>query len=188
VQHKREKIMIILRKNKGFNFLLGISLVVFFPLGFSIFIFLKIVYTKRYYKSVMGNELIYTYDTLHKSLNRAYYIEDLRYRDDFISFYENFRKGDEAYAPFPLKQLPFNKKIFKIAALDSSVIEVVDFDTLCWGYIHGYVHKGSVTSTLPQKAMSDNWALTQDYLMASNPPVKETRRSDYGIQCECVKR
>jgi hypothetical protein len=154
----------------------------------------KKILAMRYYDQVKNNVEAYCYDTLRNTLNNAYYITDLKFKDALINHYLLVVKRKNPPIEFPIKFMPYEKKIFILGNVepDSMLFEFVDFDTTCMGYVHGYIHRFTLSPQLPSyKLIEDHnkfvndYKKTTDYIIRSKSYKFRTRISEYGIQCGC---
>jgi hypothetical protein len=154
---------------------------------------IKRSYAKYYYNKIKNNAKVYCYDTTRNTLNDAYYIENLGYKKEYISFYEQELKGNDIGISFPIKMLSPKEPFFIVDFVsDPTLVKIADFDTTCWGYFECYVYKSILSAKPPSKEMieaydifTEKYKATNEYKMNARSYKSENRISDYGIQCPC---
>jgi hypothetical protein len=163
------------------------------PLWYTV-IKIKRTVSERYFNEVKKNPRVFCFDTLGNTLNNAYYIDDVLYKDAFVKYYNESINGANVAFSFPIKTMTYKKPLILLDYLppDSALVKVVDFDTICWGYIEGYVHRISVSNRPPSaeriKEKDDfikEYTQTDEYKMRSKSYKPGNRISKYGIQCSC---
>lgn len=177
-----------MKKYKLFFKILCTIMLVFFGVMYG-YIYYAQNTAKNYYARAMAiNERVYVYETYSKALNPVLYIEDLTDSSALISYYKKQENGVETPLYFPIKfmTLTLTKPIFKLGKVGENLIEVVDIDTACWGYIKGYVYMGTVHGELPNDSLIKDYREFIQHEMQSAKSEK-SQSSPYGWYCKCKK-
>lgn len=149
---------------------------------------------KKYFNEIKEKPYVFCYDTLGNTLNNAYYIDDVKYKEPFVKYYNERINGVHVPLSFPIKMITYKKPLILLNYLppDSTLVKVVDFDTICWGYIEGYVHRISVNNKPPSSELTGQhddfikkYQQSDEHKMHYNSYKQENRISEYGIQCSC---
>ena len=147
---------------------------------------------KTYYGEIKDNPRVYCYDTTFGALNPAYYITDLKHKEDLIQVYDSTAVSKLMPIKFPIRFMPHRKEVILIGYMDadSTIAEVVAFNTDCWGYVHGYIDTYTMHLRPPSKRKRDEDDARR--MEQEKDPVyqreKETnyhlKHSPYGLQCD----
>lgn len=88
------------------------------------------VYNELYHEKVHKSPRAFAYETFRGPVNSAFIIEDLKYKNELISFYDSIEKypSSNPIFNFPLKTLPQNDSIYVLGySEDSSLVEIVSY-------------------------------------------------------------
>jgi hypothetical protein len=124
---------------------------------------------KALYEKVQHHDKLYVYETYYGALNAAFYVENLKDTSELIDFYVKYAKHDSnAYFNFPIKTMPIGMHepiyVYRYLSKNSEIVEMVDFNKSCWGYIKGYVYKPTThTSTPPDSLVKKEEAFIAKY-------------------------
>jgi hypothetical protein len=103
-----------------------------------LFIFSSYYFSKFYRNNIQSKPIYYCYDSFDKVINSALVIEDLRYKDSLIKYYNQAEKGINPIFNFPLKTLPQFEPVYLLEfSKDSTIAYVVSF------YDRGALNGGS---------------------------------------------
>ncbi|MGP8217451.1 MAG: hypothetical protein ACLQQ4_17925 [Bacteroidia bacterium] len=154
--------------------------------GYRGYVFYEVFHSKKYYESVKHYPQYFCYHLHSGELNPSLYIKDSGQIKKLLAFYSD----SNHYLPDPILYLSLYKKIYiiKYVTVDSSVAEFADFDTNCWGYIHGFVYQKELHNVLPPDSLIKkfNGAIQSLEDKPSAKYEKDIRRSSpYGVQCDC---
>lgn len=147
---------------------------------------------KELYKKVQNNMRYYVYDDFSNALNSVLYITDLKDSNALISYY--YYQSIKRDSPAHMSEMLFlpisvSKPIYllKEIAPNSNIMEVVDFDTICWGYIKGYAYRGTLHKNPPPDSLVrklEKYISTKNASSDKNEVVNHT--NPYGWYCkEC---
>lgn len=89
------------------------------------FVFGSYYFSKFYRNNVLSKPIYYCYDSFGKVINSALVIEDLRYKDSLIKYYNQAEKGINPIFNFPLKTLPQFEPVYLLEFSDDSTIAYV---------------------------------------------------------------
>lgn len=102
-------------------------------------------YTKYLFNEVKDNNKVFVYETYTGALNPVLYVTDLQDTSELIAYYDKIAKHDmaNAFFNFRINFMPTTlyQPIYtgKSMGKASKIVEVIDFNTKCWGYIRGYI-------------------------------------------------
>jgi hypothetical protein len=150
----------------------------------------KVTNGREHYEKIKNNPKIYCYDALGKSLNFAFYINDLKYQNDLIALYDSAEKGKNIPIVFPIQSMTFNKPLILLRYInkDSSIAEVVDFNIKCWGFIQGYVYKKTLHKQPPTsdllKKHAEYWKKKEQSIEYQRTKKIVGHDSPYGAHCD----
>jgi hypothetical protein len=171
-----------------------ISVAVINIVGFSLMYISKFVaqqQAKKLFSKVKNNDKVFVYETYSGALNNVLYVEKLKDTTDLIDYYYKLENKDTAYINFDIKFMPLTlyKPIYTVRKLGkaSKIIEVVDFNTKCWGYIKGYICYANTHRNAP----SDSLVHAHVMYVAQKNSDKEVQKidriykkiSEYGWYC-----
>ncbi len=149
---------------------------------------------KRLYEKVKDNPKVYVYETFYDFINPAFYIKDLKYKENLITYYDSVENGIEIPMGFPIKYMPLSFEKPSIILLgfidkDSTIAEVIDFKKSCWGYIKGFVYYKTLHLNPPADSLirkfekhfrelknTTKYREKQKYYLYKKP-------SEYGLHC-----
>lgn len=150
------------------------------------YVFYEVYHCKKYYESIKHHPQSFCYHLHGGELNPSLYIKDSGQMKKLLDFYND----SNHYLPDPILYLNIYKKIFiiKYVTPDSSIAEFADFDTNCWGYIHGFVYHKELHTALPPDSLIKKFNGAMESL-EDKPGYKYEknirRSSPYGVQCDC---
>lgn len=180
------------KQNLGFiKFWLGSCAILF--IGFFSYVFLAKQYTKHLFSKYIDNSKVYVYETYYGAINNVYYITDLSDSVNLIKYYSAVIKGDTAHAflNFEIKSMPYNNLIYvkNFGKKGSNIVELIDFNTDCWGYIEGYVYKPTIhTQKAPEELLRKRLKLDDSRIEAYKNTITYRNHgfpaSGYGCQCD----
>ncbi len=161
--------------------------------GHYLFVFYSQYRAKTLYNIVKSHQKFFIYETYRVRLNNVLYVEKCKDTAELINYYAREDKKDTlATFNFDIRFMPISKYqpvyVVNIPAKGSNVIEVVDFNTKCWGFIKGYVYKQTAhinpASDSLIKSYETHWAKYN-----SDPEHIKTSKisakiSPYGIYCD----
>ena len=144
-----------------------ISIVVI-GVGLNLFMFIYVqiakYHAKALYKEVANHDKFFVYETYTRALNPVFYVENLEDTSALITYYQRLAKLDTAtnYINFEIQMLitthepiyvykPFNKS--------SNIVQFIDFDKGCWGYMKGYLYKGNTHIVAPPDSLVNRYEL-----------------------------
>jgi hypothetical protein len=143
-------------------------------------------YGKYYFHSLADHPRVYCYDLRRKVLNPA----TIGLTEGDTVFLRHFRDTSYHYVP-STESFSWSRPtiVIRHIGLDSMYAELVQFDTICYGWINGYLHRdalyGSPPSAELQKA-HDLWAVEykrrNPHLFRYKPDICSSR---YGFWCDC---
>lgn len=144
---------------------------------------------KKYYNKIKDLPRYYVYDTTYGAINSVYYIKDLKYSEELITFYEKSLAGENPSIPFPIIAMPYDKPLIVVGySRDSLLVEVVDFNTSCWGYIKGYVYRGMLHPNQASIKLIEEkikfWAEKEKTEEYQRTKQITGSKSAYGVQCD----
>jgi hypothetical protein len=150
--------------------------------------------TKNLFEQVENHDKLYVYETYFGSLNAVMYVEDVKDTADLINYYNRIAKRDTtAYINFPIKCMPISLYVpiyvYKYLNKSSKVVELVDFDVKCWGYIRGYVYKPTTHEHPPADSLIKSYELDMAKYNSKKEvqtirQIKERGISAYGWYCK----
>lgn len=118
-------------------------------------------YYDSYHKMVRSSPKAYAYDTFMGPVNPVFIIEDLKYAQELVSFYESIQKKPDSIPSFnfPLKTLPQNDPIYVVGyAEDSSLVEIVSYydrgKYFGGSYLRGWVYRKTLHVEAPYKELN----------------------------------
>ncbi len=172
------------------------SIIVINILGFSSIYIIEGIekyIAKKIYHKVKNNDKVFVYETYLGSLNSVMYVDDLQDTMKLIKYYNKLAKLDTATAfiDFEIKSMPltFYKPIYVYKKLNkgSNIVELVDFNKKCWGYMAGYVYKPTTHENPPPDSLIK---LKEDFIRKYNNDEKvkilnriSKKISSYGWYC-----
>lgn len=168
------------------SFLLAIKVVVGMATIFFLYIGILKGYSWYLYHRIKDNQKLYVYDDFSgKSLNAILYIENISDTLKLKEYYSFQKKGIEKPIPFKLRYVPVDRPVFIMGYIDkdSTIIEFVDVETCCWGYIRGYVSKATTHDVPPTTQQLVNYHKFVETLPSQPRYYKQP--SNYGIYCDC---
>jgi hypothetical protein len=151
-------------------------------------------YTKVLFEQVKDHDKQFVYETYTRALNAVMYVDDPKDTAALITYYSRLSKLDTAtnYINFKIQSMRITlyKPIYVYQYLKkgSQIVELIDFNTKCWGYIKGYVY----LPTTHAKAPADSLIKQEELYMRnynSNPQNQLTNRiykkiNPYGWYCD----
>jgi hypothetical protein len=156
-------------------------------------IYLEQYRAKRIFKRVENNDKLFVYEAYLGGLNAAMYVDDLKDTSKLIEFYNKLDRRDTvtAFINFKIRFMPitFYEPIYVYRYLNkgSKIVELIDFNTKCWGYMKGYVYKGVTHLKPPAASLIKRYE--QSVAMESQDPqrlkIKNIAKkvSPYGWYC-----
>jgi hypothetical protein len=159
----------------------SIVITILINVGYFIYFKYNIYKSKQYFNSIKNNPKVFIYDTSYRVINPVLYITNLNYKESLITYYKNIELKNEIPIDFPLNYMRFPDPVFLIGSLkqDTSIVEVVDFNTHCWGYVKGYVYYKTVHLDAPSDSLINQYNAHLKKLKVS----RNKRSIKYGIQC-----
>jgi len=122
------------------------------------------------------------------------YVEDVKDTAELINYYDRVAKHDTtASINFPIKSMPISLHVpiyvYKYLNKGSRVVELVDFDIDCWGYIRGYVYKPATHLLPPADSLVKSYELDvakydNDNQSQTIHQIKRRGTSAYGWYCK----
>lgn len=153
----------------------------------------KTITGKKFFNQIKDYPQYYCRDTFRQALNPAIYIEDAKESGKALEiYYDSVQKGYNPPYHFPINYLPEFKRIYIIRHPfnDSLLSEFYDFDTTCYGYVHGYVYSKTLYKGLPSNRlmiqMDPSWDTSRsaaDYVPEN--VIHSSSNSWYGSWCGC---
>ena len=160
-----------------------------------IFVGVSKYHAKYLFEKTRTNEKVYTYETYFGALNSAMYVDDLNDTSELINYYTKLEKNDTpAYINFPIKTMRITLHnpmyVYKYMNKSSKIVELIDFDTVCWGYMKGYLFKPTVHSYPPPDSLIKK---EEDFMKSYSLDPTVIRNSkyvesnnDYGCYCKAT--
>jgi len=147
---------------------------------------------RKYFKEIKNNKQYYCYDLSTKALNASFYVENLADTKKLEQYYDSTNFGKNPSFSFPIKFVVLFKKVYAIGnpiKNDNKITEFVDFDTTCYGYVHGYTYTKNLYATLADSSLIKHHIEVRDSIQNS-PEYKRIQNmqqlsSPYGLQCDC---
>ena len=105
-----------------------------------------------FYFKLKNNDKVYAYDDFsNDGLHPIVYTENEKHLGDLINFYEKQLHDINSSLPFEPKFAPIMRPIYVVNYIDkdSAIIEFIDIETCCWGYIHGYLYSKTIHTKPP---------------------------------------
>ncbi len=132
---------------RGLFLAFKINAVIFFAL--LLYVFASKIYAKHLFRCLQKNQITYLYELNKNSVNAALYIKNIKDSGALAKYYVDQGMNIQDVIPFDINYMPLSggAYITNRYGIDSSIIEVVSFDTICWGYYKSYVYKTSSHST-----------------------------------------
>jgi len=133
------------------NILIGVG--VFFVLFFTVggyFI------NKYYNEDVKSHPKMYCYQTFYGPANTVLMIENLKYRDAYVEFYDKVANGENPTFDFPLKTMPQYSPVYVMGYTDDGVLaDVVSYYdrgiSNGGSYLRGWVYAKTLHKDPPPK-------------------------------------
>jgi hypothetical protein len=159
----------------------SVVITILLNVGYFIYINYNIYKSKQYYNSIKDNLKVFVYDTTYGVINPVLYITNLKNKESLITYYENVELKNEIPIDFSMNYMRFPDPVFLIGSLkqDTSIVEVVDFNTHCWGYVKGYVYYKTVHLDAPSDSLINLYNAHLKKLKVN----RNKKFSKYGIQC-----
>jgi hypothetical protein len=145
-------------------------------------------YGKFYHGTLSGHQRVYCYDTLSKgTLNTAYFAHDIADTTLLRNYYEG---GDRIMPSSDGFAWSMEGIVIRYVGSDSSFAEIVVFDTTCYGWEKGYLHRLAFHPDPPPRAKveaNERWwkeyqQTNSSYYIRYKP---STCLSSYGFWCGC---
>jgi hypothetical protein len=146
-------------KRKIKIWLLSIVLIaVVLNLGMYIEIKVEQYQAKNLYGQVRNRDKLYVYETYSGVLNPALYVKDLKDTAELISYYSKVEKNDtSAFFNFEIKMMRITMHepmyVYSYQKKGSKIVQTVDFDVHCWGYVKGYLYKPTTHRYAPPDSL-----------------------------------
>lgn len=168
---------------------IGISLNIFW------FVYTKIAiyHAKVLFKEVQNHDKLYVYDNYYPALNAAFYVEDLKDTAALISYYNKVAKHDTTDSisfEINFMRLTLHEPMYVYGYLNkgSKIIQLIDFDKDCWGYLKGYVYRPTTHLNPPPDSLIklEEEYIAKDKLDKQKQLIHRIAKkiSDYGWYCD----
>ena len=141
------------------SFLIAAFVCILFFAGMYIYAAIAKYRTKELFKAVQNHEKLYVYETYFGALNAVMYVVNLKDTSALITYYQRDAKHDTVtnYINFEINTFPISLHepiyVYNYLNKGSNIIQLVDFNTKCWGYIQGYVYKPTTHFTAPPDSL-----------------------------------
>ena len=167
--------------------------IVVIGISYNVVWFVVVYFAKRHaknlYHEVQSHERVYVYESFSRALNNVIYIDDLKDSNAIINFYDCDAKGIDTtvgvdvFSTMPLTTVE-PLYVLKDCGPGSRMVEVISFDTSCWGYIKGYVYKATTHTHPPPDSLIKK---ENEFMKRPNPYNKNTvhkHANPYGFYCK----
>ena len=146
-------------------------------------------HAQQLYHDVQSHERLYVYETFFGALNNVLYIENLKDSTSLINFYDSAAKRiNTTIGEYEIQTMPIHEiqplYVLKDLGATSRMIEVIDFDTTCWGYIRGYVYKATTHKNPPADSLMKKKLEFIEQKKANNKDPVTSHTSAYGFYCK----
>lgn len=133
------------------------SLIIFFSIAFILFFTVGgYIINKTHHENVKQQPQMYCYQTYFGPPNSVLIIESLKYRNDYINYYEKVSDGENPSFNFPLKSLPLYSPVYVLGYTnDSLLVDVVSYydrgARKGGSYTRGWVYAETIHINPPKK-------------------------------------
>lgn len=170
----------------------ALAIAVLYNAVWLIVVYILKIRTKNLYHQVQFNERLYTYEMYRGALNSVLYVDDLNDSNIIINFYDCWAKGiDTDIGTLAIKYMPLTLKdpvyVLRDLGPKSDIIELVSFDTSCWGYFKGYVYKRTTHRDPPPNSLVAKLLSREDKKNTKNEIDISHLPNPYGFYCRSCK-
>jgi hypothetical protein len=112
-----------------------------------------LIFNNLFHKNIRSKPRKYCYHKYFGPPNPSLMIDDLKYKDSLISYYEEMEKGYNPYFNFPIKEATFGQAVYVLGyTSDSTLIEILSYRKGKFRgstYDRGYVYYKTLHETPP---------------------------------------
>jgi len=113
---------------------------------------------KALYQKVQHHDKLFVYETYFGVLNPVLYVKDLKDTAELISYYSKVEKKDtSAFFNFQIKMMRICMRepmyVYNNPKKGSKIVQMIDFDVNCWGYVEGYLYKPTTHRYAPPDSL-----------------------------------
>ena len=149
-------------------------------------------HAKALFEQVKNHDKLYVYETYFGALNPVFYVKNFKDTADLINYYSKVAKHDtSAFFNFEINTMPISMYepmyVYSYLKKGSKIVQMIDFDVHCWGYVKGYVYKPTTHRCPPPDSLikKEEASIIKDN---QDPHVQMMNRiakkiSDYGWYC-----
>lgn len=162
-------------------------------LGMYIEIKIEQYQAKNLYEQVKNHDKLYVYEAYSGVLNPVLYVKDLKDTAELINYYSKVEKNDtSAFFNFEIKMMRTTMYepmyVYNYQKKGSKIIQMIDFDVHCWGYVKGYLYKPTTHRHAPPDSLIKK---EEAYIVKQNQDKRvqmlskiAKKISDYGWYCD----
>jgi len=170
-------------------------LIIGITVNLGMYIYVKIAQyrARALFGQVKNHDKVYVYETYFGALNAVMYVVDLKDTSALIDYYAKVEKHDtSAVINFEINfmRLTLHEPIYvsKYFNKGSNIMQIVDFDNHCWGYVEGYIYKPTSHISAPPDSLIKQY---EEFVLRRNA-TKEVQRinrigkkiNPYGFYCD----
>jgi len=135
-------------------------LVIIVGLNLGMYIDIKIeqYHANVLFEQVKNHDKLYVYETYFGALNAVMYVKDVKDTTKLINYYSKVEKHDtSAVINFEINTMPISMYepiyVYRYLEKGSKIVQMIDFDVRCWGYVKGYVYEPTTHHCAPPDSL-----------------------------------